>query len=80
MLFHLSLGDAGLLLWFLVVGSLVGYCLLLIGWGCYNKYSLLSCIRSSFSSVRFEACAMCVFVILGLVYGNYSGFGLCDKS
>lgn len=63
----------------MVVGGLVGYGLLLLGWGCYKKYSLLSCIRSSFCSLSFEACAMCVFVLVALVFGDYSGFGLCER-
>lgn len=56
----------------------MGYCLLLLGWRCCNKYSLLRSIRSSFVSVRFEAYGLCVVVVMGLVYGGYSGFGLCE--
>lgn len=78
-LLDIGLGGKDLFLWLLVVGGLVGYGLLLLGWGCYKKYSLLSCIRSSFCSLRFEACAMCVFVLLALVFGDYSGFGLCER-
>lgn len=74
-----GLGRASLLLWFLLIGGFVGLGLLLLGWGCFNKYSLLRCIRVSFSTVRFEACAMCVFVILALVFGDYRGFGLADN-
>ncbi len=55
------------LLWFLVVTSLTGYSLLRIGWGCYNKFALLRCVRSAFGSVTFEACFMCVIIIAGMV-------------
>nr|YP_009906244.1 NADH dehydrogenase subunit 1 [Azygia hwangtsiyui]QLH90213.1 NADH dehydrogenase subunit 1 [Azygia hwangtsiyui] len=64
------------LLWVLVISSLAGYSLLGIGWGSYNKYGLLSSVRSCFSSVSFEACFMCVVVLCGLVAGGYSLSGL----
>lgn len=56
----------------------MSYCLLLLGWGCYKKYSLLRSIRSSFVSVSFEAYRLCVVVMMGLIYGDYRGFGLCE--
>nr|YP_009938510.1 NADH dehydrogenase subunit 1 [Prosthogonimus cuneatus]QNU39794.1 NADH dehydrogenase subunit 1 [Prosthogonimus cuneatus] len=76
--FHQSLGGDCFLLWFLVVGSFTGYSLLSVGWGCYNKYALLSCIRSSFGSITFEACGLCSVILLALVYGGFSSFGLYD--
>nr|UDU84935.1 NADH dehydrogenase subunit 1 [Haematoloechus sp. CW13H] len=60
-----------LLLWFLVLTSLSGYSLISVGWGSYNKFALISSIRSAFSSVTFEACLMCVLIIFSLVTGNY---------
>nr|QZZ81262.1 NADH dehydrogenase subunit 1 [Prosthogonimus pellucidus] len=77
--FQQGLGGDCLLLWFLVVGSFTGYSLLGVGWGCYNKFSLLSCIRSSFGSITFEACALCSVVLLAVVYGGYSLFGLYES-
>nr|YP_010015781.1 NADH dehydrogenase subunit 1 [Thaparocleidus asoti]QOI72778.1 NADH dehydrogenase subunit 1 [Thaparocleidus asoti] len=59
------------LLWFLIITSLTGYSLLMIGWGSYNKYSLFGSIRSSFSSVTFEACLMCLILIYGLFFNSY---------
>nr|YP_009262363.1 NADH dehydrogenase subunit 1 [Fasciolopsis buski]ANI86939.1 NADH dehydrogenase subunit 1 [Fasciolopsis buski] len=59
------------MLWFLVLTSMTGYSLLSVGWGCYNKFSLLSCVRSAFGSVSFEACFMCVVLILGVLWGGY---------
>nr|YP_009829433.1 NADH dehydrogenase subunit 1 [Enterogyrus malmbergi]QJD07095.1 NADH dehydrogenase subunit 1 [Enterogyrus malmbergi] len=60
------------LLWFLIITSLTGYSLLGVGWGSYNKYSLYGSLRSSFGSVTFEACLMCIIIIYGLVQGSYS--------
>nr|QWV61016.1 NADH dehydrogenase subunit 1 [Euryhaliotrema johni] len=59
-------------LWFLVVTSLTGYSLLGVGWGSYNKYSLYGSLRSSFGSVTFEACLMCVAILFGLFAGTYN--------
>lgn len=73
-----GLGGTALFLWFMLVGRFVGFSLLLLGWGCFKKYSFLRCVRTSFAAVRFEACTMCVFVILALVFGDYRGFGLID--
>nr|QGL09330.1 NADH dehydrogenase subunit 1 [Clinostomum complanatum] len=64
------------LLLFLIITSLTGYSLLSIGWGSYNKYALIGSIRSSFGSVTFEACFMCIVIILGVVLGGYSLFEL----
>lgn len=61
-------------LWFLVVTRFTSYCLLCAGWGRYRKYSFLGSMRSAFSSVRFEACFMCVVIFCGLIY---SGYRLC---
>lgn len=77
-LFHRRLGGNKVLLWFLVIGSFTGYGLLCIGWGCYKKFSLLSCMRSSFGSVSFEACAMCIVVILSVLHGDYRAFMFYD--
>nr|YP_010166576.1 NADH dehydrogenase subunit 1 [Tamerlania zarudnyi]QRV61245.1 NADH dehydrogenase subunit 1 [Tamerlania zarudnyi] len=68
---HSGFYDKTLLLWVLIISSLVGYSLLGIGWGCYSKYSLLSCLRSAFGSVTFEACFICVALILAMVQGDY---------
>nr|UDU84947.1 NADH dehydrogenase subunit 1 [Orientocreadium sp. HS] len=64
--------DNNIMLWFLVITSLTGYSLISVGWGSYNKFALMSSIRSSFGSVTFEACFMCILIILGLVLGSYS--------
>ena len=61
-----------LLLWVLVITSLTGYSLLRVGWGSYNKFALVSCVRSAFGSVTFEACFMCIIIIRGLVFRGYS--------
>lgn len=65
--------DYGLL-WFLVVTSFTGYCLLFLGWGSYKKYGLIRCLRSAFGSVTFEACLMCVIIVFGIIFVGYSGF------
>ena len=75
-MYHLSLGGKGSLLWFLVVGRFSGYRLLGLGWGCFKKFSLLRCIRSSFGSVTFEAVAICAVIFLSLVLGDYRCFSL----
>lgn len=62
-----GLGCSKYMLWFLVLTRMTGYSLLRVGWGCYNKFSLVRCVRSAFGSVRFEACFMCVVLILGVV-------------
>nr|YP_009533203.1 NADH dehydrogenase subunit 1 [Cyathocotyle prussica]AYH51388.1 NADH dehydrogenase subunit 1 [Cyathocotyle prussica] len=59
------------LLWFLIVTSLTGYSLLSVGWGSFNKYALLGSVRSAFGSVTFEACFMCIVVIVALVISSY---------
>nr|BAV82961.1 NADH dehydrogenase subunit 1 [Schistosoma margrebowiei] len=58
-------------LFFLVVSSLLGYSALLIGWCSWSKYSLISSIRVSFSSVMFEMVFMCVVILFGLMYDGY---------
>nr|YP_011008466.1 NADH dehydrogenase subunit 1 [Dactylogyrus tuba]WCF76310.1 NADH dehydrogenase subunit 1 [Dactylogyrus tuba] len=69
---HYSASGSGLaLLWFLVVTSLTGYSLLGVGWGSFNKYSLFGSLRTSFGSVTFEACLMCLVLICGLLAGTY---------
>nr|QWT69531.1 NADH dehydrogenase subunit 1 [Paragonimus westermani] len=60
------------MLWLLVVTSVTGYSLLSVGWGSYNKYALLSCLRSAFSSITFEACFMCIVLLAAIVGGSYS--------
>nr|QIX04643.1 NADH dehydrogenase subunit 1 [Brachydistomum sp. PakPr2] len=59
-------------LWFLVATSLAGYGLMSVGWGSYNKFALMSCIRSALSSLTFEACFLCIVVVLALVSSDYS--------
>nr|BAV81472.1 NADH dehydrogenase subunit 1 [Schistosoma mattheei] len=59
------------LLYFLVLSSLLGYSTLLIGWCSWSKYSLISSIRVSFSSVMFEMVFMCVVILFGLSYNGY---------
>nr|AEE60501.1 NADH dehydrogenase subunit 1 [Opisthorchis viverrini] len=71
--------NSVMLLWLLLVTSLTGYSVLSIGWGSYNKFALISCVRSAFSSVTFEACFMCVIVICALVCGNYGSFVLLEE-
>ena len=65
------------LLWFLVLTSLTGYSYLGVGWGSYNKYSLLRSIRSAFGSVTFEACFMCLLIVLSMIFGGYFLHGSC---
>nr|YP_009826145.1 NADH dehydrogenase subunit 1 [Lyperosomum longicauda]QIX04655.1 NADH dehydrogenase subunit 1 [Lyperosomum longicauda] len=71
-LYDFGSGVNNWVLWFLVVSSLVGYGLLMLGWGSYSKFALVSCVRSAFGSLTFEACFMCVVVLLGLVSFDYS--------
>lgn len=59
-------------LWFLVITSFTSYSMLCAGWGSYSKYSMLGCMRSAFSAVRFEACFMCIVVFCAICYGRYS--------
>lgn len=59
------------LVWFLVITRGASYALLFSGWGRYSSYSFLGAMRSAFSSVRFEACFMCVVIFCSLCYGNY---------
>lgn len=59
-------------LWFLVITSFTSYSNLSVGWGSYSKYSMLGSLRSAFSSVRFEACFMCVVILCGVCYSGYS--------
>nr|WSP01994.1 NADH dehydrogenase subunit 1 [Wallinia sp. URM-2015] len=68
------------MLWFLVLTSLTGYSLLSVGWGSYNKFALLSCVRSAFGSVTFEACFMCIVVLLAMMSGGYSLSSLMSYS
>nr|YP_010401651.1 NADH dehydrogenase subunit 1 [Cryptocotyle lingua]UQU69049.1 NADH dehydrogenase subunit 1 [Cryptocotyle lingua] len=69
-----------LLLWILLITSLTGYSLLSVGWGSYNKFALISCVRSAFGSVTFEACFMCIVVISALVCGGYYIFPFIDSA
>lgn len=66
------------LVWFLVIISFTSYALLCSGWGSYSKYSFLGSMRSAFSSVRFEACFMCVVIFCGLYYGSYNIYDFKD--
>lgn len=68
------------LLWVLVIRRISGYRLLRIGWGSYNKYSLISSIRCCFGSIRFEAVFMCVVILCVLVRGSYSVFSFFNKN
>lgn len=58
---------------------MTGYSLLRVGWGSYKKYALISCVRSAFGSVTFEACLMCFIVIVGIVCGGYYRHSLTGK-
>nr|ATY45997.1 nicotinamide dehydrogenase subunit 1 [Opisthorchis sp. BD-2013]ATY45998.1 nicotinamide dehydrogenase subunit 1 [Opisthorchis sp. BD-2013]ATY45999.1 nicotinamide dehydrogenase subunit 1 [Opisthorchis sp. BD-2013]ATY46000.1 nicotinamide dehydrogenase subunit 1 [Opisthorchis sp. BD-2013]ATY46001.1 nicotinamide dehydrogenase subunit 1 [Opisthorchis sp. BD-2013] len=71
--------DSVMLLWLLLVTSLTGYSILSVGWGSYNKFALVSCVRSAFGSVTFEACFMCINVICALVCGSYDSFVLLES-
>lgn len=64
-------GYCNMVLWFLIVTSLTGYSLLSVGWGSYKKFALLSCVRSAFGSVSFEACFMCVVILLSVLVSGY---------
>nr|QDA21734.1 NADH dehydrogenase subunit 1 [Amphimerus sp. JM-2019] len=74
-----SFGSSVLFLWVLLITSLTGYSLLSVGWGSYNKFALVSCVRSAFGSVTFEACFMCVVMICALVCGTYGSFSYVDN-
>lgn len=41
---------------------------------------MLSCVRCAFGSVTFEACGVCISVLMGLLYGDYSCFRLLENS
>nr|ATD85501.1 NADH dehydrogenase subunit 1 [Paragonimus heterotremus] len=69
---HSGLSSSNSALWLLVITSITGYSLLSVGWGSYNKYALLSCLRSAFGSITFEACFMCVVLLLAIISGVYS--------
>nr|YP_010514539.1 NADH dehydrogenase subunit 1 [Diplodiscus mehrai]UXL86270.1 NADH dehydrogenase subunit 1 [Diplodiscus mehrai] len=77
---HCGVSSAYLILWFLVVTSMSGYSLLSVGWGSYNKYALLSCVRSAFGSVTFEACFMCLVIVVALVGGSYGLWSFLQHS
>nr|YP_009524390.1 NADH dehydrogenase subunit 1 [Lepidotrema longipenis]AXR86350.1 NADH dehydrogenase subunit 1 [Lepidotrema longipenis] len=62
------------LLIFLVITSISSYSLLLVGWGSFNKYSLYGSLRAAFGSVSFEASLMCLVLIFGFYWNNYSMF------
>nr|UDU84923.1 NADH dehydrogenase subunit 1 [Glypthelmins quieta] len=64
--------DSNVLLWFLVLTSFSGYSLISVGWGSYNKFALLSSVRSALGSITFEACFMCIVILLCLGLGSYS--------
>lgn len=68
---YTGFGCSKRLLWFLIVTRLTGYSLLRVGWGSYNKFALLRCVRSAFGSVRFEACFMCVVILFAMLVGGY---------
>nr|QIJ60107.1 NADH dehydrogenase subunit 1 [Fischoederius elongatus] len=68
------------MLWFLIVTSMTGYSMISVGWGSFNKYALLSSIRSALGSVTFEACFMCIVIILALVCGTYDLLGFVNNS
>lgn len=68
------------MLWFLVITRMTGYRMIRVGWGSFNKYALLSSIRSALGSVTFEACFMCVVIVLALVCGNYDLLSFVSKS
>lgn len=80
--YHSFINSDFSFLWFLVVTSFTSYSMLCAGWGSYSKYSMLGCMRSAFSSVRFEACFMCVVVFCAICYGSYSlpEYWLCHWS
>nr|QIQ48858.1 NADH dehydrogenase subunit 1 [Schistosoma spindale] len=59
------------LLYLLIVSSIIGYSLLIIGWCSWSKFGLISSIRVSFSSVMFEMVFMCVLILFGILYNNY---------
>nr|AFD18243.1 NADH dehydrogenase subunit 1 [Pseudorhabdosynochus yangjiangensis] len=59
-------------MWFLIITSMGSYSFLLVGWGSYNKYSLLGALRASFGSVTFEASLLCLLVIYGLINFSYN--------
>nr|BAV82932.1 NADH dehydrogenase subunit 1 [Echinostoma caproni] len=78
-LMHSGVFMDNIMLWFLIITSITGYSLLSVGWGSYNKYALLSCVRSAFGSVSFEACFMCVVIMVAMVMGCYGVAGMFYK-
>lgn len=56
----------------MVVTRITGYSILRVGWGSYNKYALLSRVRSAFGSISFEACFLCIGVFLAMIMGRFS--------
>nr|YP_009467183.1 NADH dehydrogenase subunit 1 [Artyfechinostomum sufrartyfex]YP_010461009.1 NADH dehydrogenase subunit 1 [Artyfechinostomum malayanum]APX55332.1 NADH dehydrogenase subunit 1 [Artyfechinostomum sufrartyfex]ARH10831.1 NADH dehydrogenase subunit 1 [Artyfechinostomum sufrartyfex]UUF68162.1 NADH dehydrogenase subunit 1 [Artyfechinostomum malayanum] len=72
--------SENLMLWFLIITSVTGYSLLSVGWGSYNKFALLSCVRSAFGSISFEACFMCIVVMVAMVGGTYGVFSMLVDS
>nr|AKC58421.1 NADH dehydrogenase subunit 1 [Eurytrema pancreaticum] len=76
-----DLGGCGnnWILWLIVNASLTGYGLLSIGWGSYNKFALISCVRSALGSLTFEVSFMCVSVMVALLFNSYSYEGLVES-
>nr|AEY84592.1 NADH dehydrogenase subunit 1 [Gigantolina magna] len=78
--FYSHLYVSNFFLIYLCITSLISYCVLLVGWGCYSKYSFLAALRVSFGSISFEACFMCIVLFCGLCYFDYGVGGYGDFS
>nr|ALD62344.1 NADH dehydrogenase subunit 1 [Echinostoma hortense] len=79
-LFYSGINCEYYLLWFLAVTCITGYSLMTIGWGSYNKYALFSAIRCAFSSVSFEACFLCIVILVALIIKTYGVYPLIDNN
>nr|AYH51409.1 NADH dehydrogenase subunit 1 [Posthodiplostomum centrarchi] len=67
-----NLNTENWLLVYLILFAMGGYCNMLVGWGSFNKYSLLAAVRVCMCSICYDAILMCVMIVLGLVVSGYN--------
>nr|ADG47050.1 NADH dehydrogenase subunit 1 [Schistosoma japonicum] len=65
-----------MMLYILILSTFTGYGLLMLGWGSWNKYSLISAVRVAFASISFEATFMCLVLVLGVIYNDYGNLDI----